>query len=108
MQVFENGKEGKTINGVLVGEVWFISGQSNMQFGLSGADNYKEANARANYPQIRFFMHPAGRVATKPLKDFVNPERSIGKLYAPTILAAKARLAFSLPKSLQKSLRAFP
>lgn len=108
MQVFENGKEGKAIDGVLVGEVWFISGQSNMQFGLSAADNYKEVNARANYPQIRFFMHPAGRVATKPLKDFVNPERSNWEVVCPDRIGGKSAVGFFFAEKLTKELKGVP
>ncbi|WP_224994388.1 sialate O-acetylesterase [Cesiribacter sp. SM1] len=41
---------------VLIGEVWLVSGQSNMEWNASmGIDNDKEEIAKANYPQIRFF-----------------------------------------------------
>ncbi len=33
---FEDGRADKTINGVLAGEVWFCSGQSNMEMPLNG------------------------------------------------------------------------
>lgn len=49
----------KTLNNVLIGEVWLCSGQSNMEMPLDGwgkIDNYKEEIANANYPQIRLLQ----------------------------------------------------
>lgn len=40
---------------ILIGEVWLVSGQSNMQRILSETANGAEAIAVANYPQIRLF-----------------------------------------------------
>lgn len=45
------------INNVLLGEVWLVSGQSNMEWtAAAGIDNAEEAIARANHPDIRFFQ----------------------------------------------------
>ena len=38
LTVYENGAPKRTISDVLVGEVWIAGGQSNMAFGLKGAD----------------------------------------------------------------------
>jgi sialate O-acetylesterase len=43
---------------VLVGEVWFCSGQSNMQMPLRGADNAEAEIAAADHPQIRLYQTP--------------------------------------------------
>ncbi len=41
---------------IQVGEVWFASGQSNMQFKVGGGiNNMDEEIAKANYPNIRFY-----------------------------------------------------
>jgi sialate O-acetylesterase len=40
---------------ILVGEVWLVAGQSNMQFQLSQSVNSEQAVAAANYPQLRLF-----------------------------------------------------
>ena len=41
---------------VLLGEVWLMSGQSNMEMSASwGIQNGDEEVAKANYPQLRFF-----------------------------------------------------
>jgi sialate O-acetylesterase len=45
-----------TLENILIGEVWFCSGQSNMQMQPSaGINNAKEEIANANYPTIRLF-----------------------------------------------------
>jgi sialate O-acetylesterase len=41
---------------VLFGEVWFCSGQSNMQYTLDRAANGKEAAANADFPTMRMFQ----------------------------------------------------
>ena len=47
-----------TINNVLVGEVWFCSGQSNMEWIVSRCHNADTTIATANYPQIRIYSTP--------------------------------------------------
>lgn len=57
------------ITNVLLGEVWLCSGQSNMEWPLSGGVIGAEAAmARANHPNIRFFT-VAHRTATSPQID---------------------------------------
>lgn len=53
-----SGAESLTINNVLVGDVWFCSGQSNMQWSvLKSKDGAKEAPA-ATFPNIRLLTIP--------------------------------------------------
>jgi sialate O-acetylesterase len=48
-----------TINDVLIGDVWFCSGQSNMVHQLNIHDvTYAKEIAEANFPQIRQFWVP--------------------------------------------------
>ncbi len=49
------GKNKLEVRDILVGEVWLVSGQSNMQRILSEIANGAEAIAAANHPQIRLF-----------------------------------------------------
>lgn len=54
---------------VLIGEVWFASGQSNMEWSARmGIDDAKKEVSAANYPNIRFFnvLH---RTANSPQLD---------------------------------------
>jgi sialate O-acetylesterase len=57
-----------TISDVLVGDVWIASGQSNMEFPLSRAENAAAEIAAANYPKIRLFTVERG-VSGYPLDD---------------------------------------
>ena len=49
------GKNSLKFDDVLVGDVWMCSGQSNMQFGLSGVMNAPAEIAKADDPQLRLF-----------------------------------------------------
>ena len=48
MKVSENGKPAKTVKDILVGEVWILGGQSNMEWILANTDDAKEAVARSD------------------------------------------------------------
>jgi len=51
-----SGNNEVTVTGVLVGEVWVCSGQSNMEWSFSrGVDNAEQELAAADYPNIRLF-----------------------------------------------------
>ena len=56
------------IKDVMVGEVWFGSGQSNMEFAVQSAVNKDEEIARANYPLIHIFKARRA-VADQPAED---------------------------------------
>lgn len=44
------------LKNILIGEVWVVSGQSNMEWSAaSGIDNANSEVAKANFPDIRFF-----------------------------------------------------
>lgn len=49
------GKNLLTIENILIGEVWVCSGQSNMEFNVSSANNAAAEIAASNYPEIRLF-----------------------------------------------------
>lgn len=53
-----SGPQSRTLNNVLVGDVWLASGQSNMEMGITQVNNAKEEVARADYPMIRLFAVP--------------------------------------------------
>ncbi len=62
------GKNTIKLQDVLIGETWICSGQSNMQFPLSGSLNSKEEIAAANFPMIRLFTVP-NKTAFVPQDD---------------------------------------
>lgn len=43
------------VEDVLMGEVWLCSGQSNMEWPVKQADNFRQEKKNANFPQIRHF-----------------------------------------------------
>lgn len=51
----ESGGQSTSLENLLIGDVWFCSGQSNMQFGMDEVINSEKEIARANYPNIRLF-----------------------------------------------------
>lgn len=55
-----SGRTSRTINNVLVGEVWICSGQSNMQWKMRGfgVDHWAKDVAEANQSKIRFCSIP--------------------------------------------------
>ena len=64
------GKKTITLKDVMIGEVWVLSGQSNMTFALSGAATAATAIPEANYPEIRLYTVPQER-ALSPQQNAV-------------------------------------
>jgi sialate O-acetylesterase len=58
----------RIVKDVLVGEVWFCTGPSNIFWAVSRCDNAKEEIAAANYPKIRFFT-ASRKAADTPQAD---------------------------------------
>jgi len=62
------GRTTQVVQNVLAGTVWVCSGQSNMQFPLSGAHNAAMELPKAQYPKMRLFT-VANAIAFKPKTD---------------------------------------
>jgi len=62
------GKNTIKLTDILFGEVWFCSGQSNMDMGVGVCDNAEQEIAAADYPQIRLFKVPR-KPSGRPLSD---------------------------------------
>lgn len=58
-----SGDETRTLENVLVGDVWVLGGQSNMEFPLSKVENGNLEIVSANYPEIRILTMPVGAQA---------------------------------------------
>ena len=64
------GKTRLTVSDILLGDVWFCSGQSNMVHQLNIHDvTYAKIIAEANDPQIRQFLIPRGTNLQGPQKE---------------------------------------
>jgi sialate O-acetylesterase len=57
-----SGKDGRSVEvkDVLVGEVWFGSGQSNMAMAVASAADFEAEKAAANSPLIRYYGEASG------------------------------------------------
>ena len=62
-----------TFNNVAIGDVWFCSGQSNMEWTLAGC-NAPEDIANANLPKIRYYRTDK-RIADTPQAEFLHDGR---------------------------------
>ena len=67
--VVEAGAERLELGNVLVGDVWVLGGQSNMEFELAKVENGALEIASANYDQIRILTVPYGKSA-EPRRGF--------------------------------------
>jgi sialate O-acetylesterase len=68
LQLVVQGNNRIEVQDVLVGEVWVGSGQSNMQWPVSRAQNAQAEISAANFPQIRLF-YVTRKVADVPADD---------------------------------------
>ena len=75
-----------TINDILIGDVWFCSGQSNMVLNMERVkEKYPDDIATANFPEIRNFFIPAASDIISVHKDLpggkwisASPENVLG------------------------------
>ncbi len=99
-QVTVTGLDSVTIQDVLVGEVWFVSGQSNMEFPLSQDERGDEEIETANDAHIRYFVAP-NLLATAPRADVQ------GKWAAadPATVKDKSAVAWYFARRLREELQ---
>lgn len=87
---------------VVVGEVWFCSGQSNMEFTMSSnrkVKDWEKEVAAANWPLIRHFR-VAHKVANKPLDDV----SASWVATTPQTIPPQSAVAFFFGETLHKNL----
>ena len=69
LKIYENGKLSKTITNVLVGEVWILGGQSNMEWVVNNTTDAENVKQRANYPIMRYFYQPGEAISETEQTD---------------------------------------
>ena len=87
------------LNNVVVGEVWFCSGQSNMEWVMRNIDNAEQECANANFPLIRHFKAPKN---FKPV-----PESDINaswEVTTPEGIGDESAVAFLFGRRLHQAL----
>ncbi len=71
-----DGNSSSQVTDVLVGEVWLLSGQSNMEWPVRAAKDFAKEKKDANYPKIRqFFVEH--QVSMAPEKDLNTGEWNV-------------------------------
>lgn len=94
-----SGKNTITMNNVLVGEVWFCSGQSNMQMSVKSSNDSEKEIAAANFPQIRLLSVPL-RGTQEPQAEFQGKWQQC----SPESVANFSAAAYFFGRELYKNL----
>lgn len=94
-----SGRDSAEVRNVLVGEVWLCSGQSNMEFLVSKADNFAVEKAAANHPLIRMFITQRN-VGAEPLPDCTGG----WKVCAPETVGGFSAAAYFFGREIQQAL----
>lgn len=104
-QITISDGEKLTLTNVMAGEVWFCSGQSNMEMPVEGwgkVMNYKQEVAQANYPSIRL-LQVKKVVAFKPQE---NVEINMGwEECSPTTVSKFSAIAYFYARNLWNALK---
>lgn len=87
------------IQDVLVGDVWFCAGQSNMEWPLKSSEGGTAAAAEANFPMIRFFETPRKMAAQAQ----ANVSPSAWKICTPATAPDFSAIAFYYGRELHEN-----
>ncbi|MPR33650.1 sialate O-acetylesterase [Salmonirosea aquatica] len=98
--VIKSKKEEVKLTDILVGEVWLLSGQSNMEWRVKNADSAKIEMARANYPTIRHF-EVAHELAFEPQKDLNAGD---WKIASPTTVGDFSAVGYFFARDIVQEL----
>lgn len=93
------GANTTTFANVVVGEVWFCSGQSNMEWSMNSVDNAIAEKEAANFPLIRFFKVPR-TIKFVPQKDVAGAWVAT----APESVGDKSAVAYFFGRRLHQAL----
>lgn len=97
------GRETIVLRGVLTGDIWFCSGQSNMEFpvkGWSGVPGADEVVSKALHPQVRLYTVPRN-VAALPSPQ---SDEASWKSCSPASIPSFSAVAYFFGRRLQQEL----
>ncbi|PTY06343.1 sialate O-acetylesterase [Opitutaceae bacterium EW11] len=92
-----SGKNRNVVHNVLVGDVWFCAGQSNIEWPLRNSDGAKEAMAAGNLPTLRHLRIPRGS-AGSPRDEF----QSNWKTATPETVGDFTAIGFFFAREIQQ------
>jgi sialate O-acetylesterase len=84
---------------VVVGEVWFCSGQSNMEWAMRNVDNAEQERTGANFPMIRHFKAPKN---SKPMPE--SDVNAAWEITTPEGIGDESAVAFFFGRRLHQAL----
>lgn len=87
------------ISDILVGEVWFASGQSNMQFNMKATQSYAPLIQQSNHPGLRMF-NAALCAAREPQEDIAGKWSAA----SPETVPSYSAVAFFFARKLHLEL----
>lgn len=92
------------LSDIYIGEVWFCSGQSNMEMSAAwGIENGDAEVAKANYPKIRFFKIPKSTADSAQLN--VNAQWEV---CTPDVMKYNSAVAYYFAQRLQEGMKDVP
>ncbi len=103
MKIFENDKLDRQIKNILVGEVWIIGGQSNMEWRVKSSLGYDKVKARANYPAMRYFFQPSYAMSATPQSD--SHAQSLWFVCSPKTIEHFSGVGFFFAEEMLKDLK---
>jgi len=103
-----SGRSKITFSNVLIGEVWLLSGQSNMEMPLSGwgdapVEGSAQAISSANYPNIRLFT-VTKKSAEVPQMDVTNSSSQKWQLCSPSTAQNFSAVGYFFGRELHEKL----
>jgi sialate O-acetylesterase len=93
------GDQESTLSNLLIGEVWFCSGQSNMQFSMKTVLDSTKEIAAAQYPNIRL-LNVALNFSDHPIEDIQGKWEAC----SPATIKAFSAVGYYFGRALQQKL----
>ncbi|MBN2584699.1 MAG: sialate O-acetylesterase [Planctomycetes bacterium] len=100
VEITIKGRNSLKLKNILVGDVWFCSGQSNMYWPVKNSANAQEEIAKADWPQIRLF-EVAKDAAVKPRQDVYG----LWRVCSPSTVGSFSAAAYYFARHLHKELK---
>lgn len=98
-----DGEKEYSYENVMIGEVWYAGGQSNMELELQNARDGEHEVAKANNPNIRFYN--VAKIPTLELKDLEEEATRSWQVVSPETAATMSAVGYYYACELSKELQ---